>query len=76
MVVEQHVLEAVGAVALAIVVENAMVHVVVLVVTAALEAVLEETYSLFIDERKQSALERRNGEEYNIHRHKGLSIGM
>ena len=56
-------------VVLAIAVENVMAPVVALAALVALVAVLVETSSLSIDEKKWSALERRNGEEYNIHRH-------
>ena len=54
---------------LAIVVANVMAPVVVLVALVALAAVLAETCSLSIDEKEQPALERRSGEEHNIHRH-------
>ncbi len=71
-----HVLVVVEAVALAIVVASVMAHVVALAVMAALAVVLVEQHSQYIDERERSTLERWNGEEYNIHRHERLSVGM
>ena len=71
-----HVLVVVEAVALAIVVASVMAHVVALAVMAALAVVLVEQHSQYIDERERSTLERWNGEEYNIHRHERLSVGL
>lgn len=67
---------AVGVVALAIAAVNVMEHVADLVALDALGVVLVVQRSQYIDEGERSALERRNGEEYNIHRHEGLSISL
>lgn len=66
----------VAEVVLAIVEVNAMVHAVALVDLDVLEVVLVVQHSRYIDEGKFTVLERRNGEEHNVHRHKGLSIGL
>lgn len=63
-------------VAQAIAVVNAMVLAADLVVLDVLEVVLVEQRSQYIDEGERSALERRNGEEHNVHRHEGLPIGL
>lgn len=70
------VLVAVETVAQGTAVVNAMEHAVALVDLAALEVVLEVIYSQSINEREQPALERWYGEEHNVHRHEGMSIGL
>ena len=76
VVVALLVQEAVEMAVLAIVVVNVMEHVADLVVLDVLEVVLVGQRSQYIDEGERSAMEGWGGEEYNIHRHERLSIGL